>query len=155
MSLLLLSLHLSSWRKHWGPRQQVPQNVSNYILTWSHIPDGMNRGPQILGAGLPKQQNFVPNICGSQILNLLLVTLQAPRILRWLLEFWKMWTPGLESLVSCCLRKCNGDLQKRTEPFFDSNSHNYSRFPYWRNTNPLPYFLVFKFQEVLLFHGSV
>ena len=65
-----------------------------------------------------------PNICGSQVWNLLLVTLQAPRLLRWLLEFWKMWTPGFESLVSCCLRKCHGDLQKRTEPFFDSNSYN-------------------------------
>jgi len=35
----------------------------------------------------------VPNICGPSIWKLLRVTSLAPRILSWLLEFWKMFAP--------------------------------------------------------------
>ena len=35
----------------------------------------------------------VPNICGSSVWNLLHVTLLAPRILKWLLEFWSCCAP--------------------------------------------------------------
>ena len=38
---------------------------------------------------------MAPKICGSSVWNLLLVTLLALRILRWLLEFWKICTPLL------------------------------------------------------------
>jgi len=31
-----------------------------------------------------------PNICGSLVWNLLHVTLLEPKILRWLLDFWKI-----------------------------------------------------------------
>jgi hypothetical protein len=34
-----------------------------------------------------------PNICGSSVRNVLLVNILAPRILRWLLDFWKMCAP--------------------------------------------------------------
>jgi hypothetical protein len=35
----------------------------------------------------------VPNICGSSVRNLLQVILLPPRILRWLLDFWKFCAP--------------------------------------------------------------
>jgi len=34
-----------------------------------------------------------PNICGSLVWNLLHVTRPAHRILRWLLDFWKIYAP--------------------------------------------------------------
>jgi len=51
-----------------------------------------SRGTQILGARLPWYKIFMvaPNICGSLVWNLLFVTVLAPRILRWLLDFWKI-----------------------------------------------------------------
>jgi hypothetical protein len=36
-----------------------------------------------------------PNICGFLVWNLSYVTLQAPRILRWFLDFWKIHAPLL------------------------------------------------------------
>ena len=36
-----------------------------------------------------------PNVCGSSVRKLLHVTLLMPRILRWLLDFWKISTPLL------------------------------------------------------------
>jgi len=36
---------------------------------------------------------MAPNICGFPVRNLLHGTLLAPRILRWLLDFWKICAP--------------------------------------------------------------
>jgi hypothetical protein len=47
----------------------------------------------------PRETKFctvVPHICGSSVWNLLRVTLQAPRILRRLPDFWKICTPLLD-----------------------------------------------------------
>jgi len=37
----------------------------------------------------------VPNICGSSVWNLLCVTILAPKILKWLLDIWKTYSPLL------------------------------------------------------------
>ena len=42
----------------------------------------------------------VPNICGSSVWNFLHVTILAPRILRWLLDFWKICAPMLHTYSS-------------------------------------------------------
>jgi hypothetical protein len=40
------------------------------------------------------------NICGSAVWKLLYITLLAPRFLRWLLDFWKIYGPVFKSLHS-------------------------------------------------------
>jgi len=39
---------------------------------------------------MTKFGNVEPNICGSLVWNLLVVTILEPRILKWLLDFWKI-----------------------------------------------------------------
>jgi hypothetical protein len=49
-----------------------------------------------------KFYKVVPNICGSSAWNLLYFTLLAPKILRWLLDFWKLCAPliiGINSIT--------------------------------------------------------
>ena len=49
-------------------------------------------GRQILGAMSPRL-TLTPNICSSSVWFWRRVTILIPRILRWLLDFWKIWGP--------------------------------------------------------------
>lgn len=46
---------------------------------------------------------LVPNICGSSVWNLFHITLLAPSIMRWLLEFWKKLCTPVVLIREICL----------------------------------------------------
>jgi hypothetical protein len=54
---------------------------------------------QILAARLPKFNILMPKICGSSVWRLLHVTLLRPRILGWLLDFWKICEPLHKTVI--------------------------------------------------------
>jgi hypothetical protein len=65
-------------------RNFLPPSSANFLEA---------RGAQIPGARATKFCTVAPNICGPSMWNLLYVTLMAPRILEWLLDFWKSFAP--------------------------------------------------------------
>jgi hypothetical protein len=63
----------------------------------------VSRGAQIRDARSPWRLTFCtmsPKICGSSSWNLLYVTVQAPRILKWPQDFWKFCTSLAVSLIA-------------------------------------------------------
>ena len=76
--------------------EEVDDNV--IIIAVSYIRGSTAQGcanPGIQVAVATKFSTVAPIICGFSALNSLHVTLLAPRILRWLLEFWKICAPLL------------------------------------------------------------
>ena len=71
----------------------------NSLLTYLDIRVVLTQGCPNPGRQVAPPEKFgtvAPNICGPAVCNLLHVTLLAPRILRWLLDFWKnLWIPEL------------------------------------------------------------
>lgn len=63
-----------------------------YVLVkYSALAMGTYPGGQVAVAN--KFCEVAPNICGPLVWNLLRVTRPAHRILRWLLDFWKIYAP--------------------------------------------------------------
>jgi hypothetical protein len=66
----------------------------------------VNRHAQIPGDRLPRQLFFciVPNFSGFSVWNVLHITVQLPRIFKFLLDFWKISAP-LVSIDECFLAR--------------------------------------------------
>jgi hypothetical protein len=67
------------------------ENIAHEFVLWTQ---GCTN-PERQIAVAPKFCAVAPNICGSSVWNLLLVTLLASRNLRRLLDFWKIRAPLL------------------------------------------------------------
>ena len=71
-------------------------NMSVSFRNWRYIVAGLNK----TRGQVARTTNFCTvahSICGSSVWNLLQVTFLAPRILRWLIDFLKIFTPHI-----CC-----------------------------------------------------
>jgi hypothetical protein len=64
-------------------------HYSLFVTIYVCSATGLNK-PWVSVVAVIKFCKLVPNICGSSEWNLLTVTLQAPRILRWHLDVWKI-----------------------------------------------------------------
>jgi hypothetical protein len=78
----------------------------HYIYSYSHPNTFWISDFQVhfFRSGMPKSRTTkfytaAPNICGSSVWNLLHATLPEPRILRWLLNFWKVCAPLLQDIL--------------------------------------------------------
>jgi hypothetical protein len=61
------------------------------LIQWRQTPSSYTRGAQIPGARSSWRLNVftaAPNVCGSSIWNLLRVTILAPRVFSWFLDFF-------------------------------------------------------------------
>lgn len=80
------------WDRNWQV-EKVFLNANQISPTRTVFYVEKGRGVQIYGVRLPWRLDFrplTPNACGSSVLNMLHITLLAPVMLMWLLEFWKM-----------------------------------------------------------------
>jgi len=68
---------------------------------------------------------MAPNMCGYSICNLLGVTILAPRIFRWLLDFWKMCVPLTQIL-------CMEEVSKYYRRWYVLSTLNFYRPNTWR-----------------------
>jgi hypothetical protein len=72
-----------------------------------------------------------PNICGSSVWNLLYVTLLSPKILRWLLDFWKIHVPlayGMEGGTNCSAWTFKGYVSNNHEMLYMLQLHKHVLF---------------------------
>jgi len=76
-------------RSQWDMMPQTPPPQMSSTLTWSFLKQGCtNPGDQV--TVVTKFCTVASNICGPSVWYLLHVTLLAPTILRWLLDFWRI-----------------------------------------------------------------
>jgi hypothetical protein len=74
---------------------QTPSSQVSSTQIWSFLKQGCtNPGLQV--AMVTKFCTVVPNICGSSVWDLLHATLLVPRILRWLIDCWRICAPILK-----------------------------------------------------------
>jgi len=83
---------LGSWFLQVAARQTSPGTVSAFC------PVGSISNTQIPGFWTTEFCTAAPNVCGSSVWNFPHVTFLLPRILRWLLELWKVLHPVVEYL---------------------------------------------------------
>ena len=72
-------------------RKQLSFLHGRRVFIWHKAQPQVSSNPGRKVAVASKFCTVAPVICGSSIRNLLHVTLVAPRILRWLLDFWKVF----------------------------------------------------------------
>jgi hypothetical protein len=108
-----------SWFLQVVARQTSPGTV------WAFCPVGSIGSTQILGARSPGRLNFVvaPNVCGSSAWNFPNVTFLVPRILSWLLEFWKIVHPMVEYLGTFLGIRWSGREDYYTFPWCRGDSY--------------------------------
>jgi hypothetical protein len=85
-----------------------------YYQNWWMLIGKYGGGGQIPGTSSSWWQYFfmvTPNICGSQVRNLLLVILLVPRISRWLLDFWKIYAPQVQGHLNFNLERFERNYQ--------------------------------------------